>query len=78
MYLPLQGVIDLEQEIARLEKELKGTEKDLARSAGKISNVNFIQKAPPEIVEKEKNKKEELSIKREKICSRLAELKKLA
>lgn len=78
VYLPLAGVIDLEQEIARLEKELKGTEKDLARSASKISNPNFIQKAPPEIVEKERNKKEELSRKREKICGRLAELKKLA
>ena len=77
VYLPLQGVVDLDQEIARLEKELQATEKDLARAAGKISNVNFIQKAPPEIVEKEKNKKEELSSVREKIFSRLAELKKL-
>ncbi|NMB35936.1 MAG: valine--tRNA ligase [Firmicutes bacterium] len=78
VYLPLAGVIDLEQEIARLGRELKNTEKDLARATAKIANPNFIQKAPPEIVEKEKNKKEELNRKQEKISGRLAELKKMA
>ncbi|HAA34075.1 MAG TPA: valine--tRNA ligase, partial [Firmicutes bacterium] len=77
IYLPLEGVIDVAQETARLEKELQGVEKDLARATAKLANENFRLKAPAEIIEKESKKKEELSIRREKLLARLAELSKL-
>ena len=77
IYLPLEGVIDLPQEIARLEKDLLGVEKDLAKAAAKLDNENFMHKAPADIVAKEKNKKEELRGRREKLAARIAELRKL-
>ncbi|MGI6317411.1 MAG: valine--tRNA ligase [Dethiobacteria bacterium] len=77
VYLPLEGIIDLAQEISRLEKELQVVEKDLAKVVAKLSNENFLQKAPGDIIEKEKNKQEELGLKREKLLARMAELKKL-
>ena len=77
IYLPLEGVIDIAQETARLEKELQGVEKDLARATAKLANENFRLKAPAEIIEKESKKKEELSIRREKLLARIAELSKL-
>jgi valyl-tRNA synthetase len=76
VYLPLEGIIDLEQEISRLEKELQGVEKDLAKVVAKLSNENFLQKAPGDIIEKEKNKQDELGSKREKLITRMVELKK--
>lgn len=77
IYLPIKGVIDLPQEIARLEKNLQGVEKNLAKAVAKLANENFKQKAPAAVVTKEKNKKEEMGAKREKLLARLAELRKL-
>ena len=55
VYLPLKGLIDVEKELARLQKELDGAEKEAKRAAGKLSNQNFQAKAPDEEVEKEQN-----------------------
>ena len=77
VYLPLGGIIDLEQEISRLEKELQGVEKDLKKVVAKLSNDNFLKKAPGNIIEKEKNKHDELDSKRKKLTTRMTELKKL-
>ncbi len=43
VYLPLKGLIDVEKELARLQKELNGAEKEAKRAAGKLSNQNFLQ-----------------------------------
>lgn len=77
IYIPLEGVIDLDQEIQRLEKELQAVEKDLARVTAKLANKSFIQKAPADVIEKERNKEEELGARHEKLVTRLAELRKL-
>uniref|UniRef100_UPI00242EA885 valine--tRNA ligase n=1 Tax=Acidaminococcus fermentans TaxID=905 RepID=UPI00242EA885 len=60
VYLPLKGLIDVEKELARLQKELDGAEKEAKRAAGKLSNQNFLAKAPAEVVEKEKTKQTEI------------------
>ncbi len=54
IYLPLEGLIDVDKEIARIEKEIAATENDLKRLSGKLSNAGFLAKAPAEVVEKEK------------------------
>ncbi len=75
VYLPLEGLIDLEREIGRLEKELISLEKDLKQTDGKLANENFLRRAPVEVVQKERVKKDEFSVRREKLLSRLEELR---
>ena len=74
-YLPLAGVIDLEAEAGRLEKELQQVEKELRRTGGKLQNPGFLEKAPPEVVAKEKARLEEGTVKKEKLEERLRELR---
>lgn len=77
IYLPLEGVVDLAQEISRLEKELQEVKKELQRTEAKLSNEGFLQRAPAEVVQKEKTKKEEYNLRQAKLQSRLDELKSL-
>ena len=63
IYVPLAGLIDLDKEIARIQKEIANTETELKRMAGKLSNPGFLAKAPAEVVEKEKAKQAECEMK---------------
>jgi valyl-tRNA synthetase len=58
--VPLAGLIDVDAERARLTKELTRCETDLGRITGKLSNDNFVSKAPAEVVEKERQRAQEL------------------
>ncbi len=60
MYLPLRELVDREAELARLAKERKNAEADLARTEGKLANAGFTSKAPANIVEQERRKAERL------------------
>ncbi len=77
VYLPLEGVIDLEQEITRLEKARQDLEKDLEKVSAKLGNDNFLQRAPEDVVEKERSKERELSSRQGKLVKQMDELKKL-
>ncbi len=72
--VPVEGVIDVEKEIARLRKELQATEQDIKRLESKLNNQGFISKAPPEVVEKERTRQKENLEKREGILKRLQTL----
>ena len=77
VYLPLEGLIDTEKEIARLQKELDKMKKFAASTSGKLNNERFLSKAPAEVVQSEREK---LSAAEEKISSleqRIAQLKSL-
>ena len=54
--VPMAGLIDTEAELARLAKETEKLEIDLKRLQGKLGNSSFIDKAPAEVVEKERDK----------------------
>ena len=54
--IPMACLIDKEAELARLEKEIQKIKNDLPRIEGKLSNPTFIDKAPPEVIDKEKAK----------------------
>jgi valyl-tRNA synthetase len=54
--IPMAGLIDKEAELARLDKEIQKIKNDLPRIEGKLSNPTFINKAPPEVIDKEKAK----------------------
>ncbi|MPM37421.1 Valine--tRNA ligase [bioreactor metagenome] len=77
VYLPLKGLIDVEKETQRLNKELDGMTKEIGRIEGKLNNAGFLAKAPVEVVEKEKIKAQEIAVKMQAIQERLTYLKNL-
>ena len=60
LFIPLAGLVDISAEISRLEKEIARWEKDLTRVTRKLENPNFLAKANPEVVEKERRKSAEI------------------
>jgi valyl-tRNA synthetase len=54
LLVPMKGVIDIDAERARLEKQLDKVNVDLARTNGKLSNEKFVNNAPVDVVTKEK------------------------
>jgi len=73
--LPLEGLINIEEEIKRLEKELEKLDKEVERVQKKLSNEGFISKAPAHVVEEERKKEKDYIEKRETVRTRIAELK---
>ena len=73
--LPLKGVIDLAAERARLAKEMQKADADIARVDAKLGNANFVARAPEEVVEEEKEKREEAVGRKAKIAEALERLK---
>ena len=57
IYIPMGELVDLDAEKARLNKELAAVEKDLAFVNGKLSNENFVAKAPAAVVEAQREQK---------------------
>ncbi|MEW6622589.1 MAG: valine--tRNA ligase [Bacillota bacterium] len=74
VYVPLEGLIDINVEIKRMEKELATIEKDLNLVKSKLQNEKFLRKAPKEVVEKEQQKQKELYAKYEVLKERMARL----
>jgi len=73
--LPLKGVIDLAAERARLGKEMQKADADIARVDAKLGNANFVARAPEEVVEEEKEKREEAVGRKARIAEALERLK---
>jgi len=73
--LPLSGVIDFAAEKARLEKEMARVDSDIARIDAKLGNGDFLRRAPEEVVEGEREKREEATARRAKIIEALDRLK---
>lgn len=77
LFLPLQGLIDIDAELARLEKELAKWEKEVKLVQGKLSNERFVSKAPEAVVAEERAKEADYLEKRDTVIKRLEELKNL-
>jgi valyl-tRNA synthetase len=73
--LPLAGVIDLNAERARLEKELGKIADDISRIDGKLGNADFMARAPEEVVEEQREKREEAQSRQAKVREALERLK---
>ncbi|WP_211221274.1 valine--tRNA ligase [Ktedonobacter racemifer] len=56
IYLPLAGMVDIAKELERIDKEIAQAQQECARLQGKLSNENFVAKAKPEVVAKEREK----------------------
>ncbi|MFB4471936.1 valine--tRNA ligase, partial [Oceanobacillus caeni] len=59
IYLPLEGLIDFDKEIKRLEKELEKWNKEVERVQKKLANEGFVNKAPQAVVDEEKRKEQD-------------------
>ena len=75
IFVPLQNVIDVEAEVKRLEQKLAKIEKELTLTNKKLNNTDFIEKAPREVINKEKEKLEELVDIRDRIYGNLKTIK---
>jgi valyl-tRNA synthetase len=75
VFLPLKGILNLEDEEKRIQKELTKVLEELARTDLKLHNRDFLQKARPEAVEKEKEKVRVLSEKEAKLKESLTRVK---
>jgi valyl-tRNA synthetase len=73
--LPLKGIIDVAAEQARLSKEIAKADADIKRVDAKLGNPDFVRKAPEEIIDGEKEKREEAEGRRTKILEALERLK---
>ncbi|RAI45665.1 valine--tRNA ligase [Rhodoplanes roseus] len=73
--IPLAGVIDIAAERARLGKEKAKAEADIARVDNKLGNADFLARAPEEVVEGEREKRDEAVARRAKILEALERLK---
>ena len=77
IYLPLAGLINIEDEIARLEKEAEKLQQEVDRVEKKLSNEKFVAKAPAAVVETERAKGADYQAQREAVLERIATLKKI-
>ena len=59
LYVPLTGLIDLDEERSRLERELERARSELARAQGKLANEGFVTRAPADVVQAERDKVDE-------------------
>ena len=74
VYIPMADMLDMDKERARLAGEIKKTEGEIARLAGKLSNEGFLAKAPAAVVEGEKAKLEKYKATLEALTAALAKL----
>ena len=74
--MPLGDLVDLDKEIARLEKEAQTLRDEIARSQGKLANKGFVSKAPPALVTSEKEKITQNTAMLETLIKRLEELRR--
>ncbi len=74
LFLPLEGLIDIEAEKARLKKELEKIEADVAKVEQKLANPNFTQKVPPQVLAEHQQRLADLQSKRDHVKPALAAL----
>jgi valyl-tRNA synthetase len=75
--IPMAGLIDKNAELARIGKALDKVEKDFARTQGKLSNENFVSKAPASVIDKEQAKLDDFKIQIEKLLEQKATIENL-
>jgi valyl-tRNA synthetase len=74
IYLPLAGVVDIEAEKKRLGKDLEKIARECEKIEGRLKDARFTEKAPPDVVEQERNRYNEMSDRKRRIARILEDL----
>jgi valyl-tRNA synthetase len=74
IFIPLEGLINIEAEKKRLEKELANLKEHLERVAKKLANADFLKNAPADVIEREKSRKADIEDRVEKLNNNLEQL----
>jgi len=74
IFIPLEGLIDIDREKSRLEKELNNLKTQLEKISKKLANPDFLKNAPQDVVEREKGKRADIEERVEKLNSNLEQL----
>ena len=69
--IPMANLIDRDQELARLNRELSRTEEQIGRIEGKLTNAQFVQKAPAAVIDRERAKLDELSVAKSTLAEKI-------
>lgn len=77
LFLPVEGIADVEEEIKRISKDLEKISQDMQKSVNKLNNEQFLNRAPKDVVEKEKSKYEEFNYQKEKLQNVLLKLRNI-
>jgi valyl-tRNA synthetase len=75
--LPLKGIIDLDAEKARLAKDLAKADADIRRIDAKLGNPDFVARAPEEVIEADREKRDDATMRRDKILEALDRLRRM-
>ncbi|MGL6248228.1 MAG: valine--tRNA ligase, partial [Culicoidibacterales bacterium] len=75
IYLPIDGLVDIQAEITRLEAEAKKLAGEVQRAQGKLANEKFVSKAPAKLIEEERVKLTDYTQRLETVTARLESLK---
>jgi len=75
VFVPVADLVDIARERARLEKQFEDCQRQLSAVEGRLANQEFRSKAPPEVVERESERAEELRTQAEALRSNLAGLR---
>ncbi|WP_147653438.1 valine--tRNA ligase [Vulcaniibacterium gelatinicum] len=74
LFVPLEGLVDLGAERARLDKELKRVEAEIGKCQTKLGNPTFVQNAPAAVVEQERQRLADWSAQRDALAAQRARL----
>lgn len=77
IFLPLEGLVNIQEEIARLETELEKWQSEINRAAGKLKNENFVKNAPEHVVQEERDKETEYRKRYAAVQEQIAKLNNL-
>ncbi|MFN0062645.1 MAG: valine--tRNA ligase [Myxococcaceae bacterium] len=74
LFVPLAGIINLDEERARLQKEVARVEQESAQIQKKLGNPSFVERAPADVVARDRARVEELALRKEKLLDNLTRL----
>ena len=74
LVVPLEGLVDVKKECARLTSELASLEKQLTALEGRLSNAGFLERAPAHVVDAERVKRDEWTSRRDQLKARIEAL----
>ena len=74
VYLPVGDLLDVDKEIQRLKNDLSKIDRDIEKGKAKLANPQFVERAPEEVIQKEKASLADNEAKRERIRENLSSL----